>query len=170
MNFVQRWVVGGVGEGRLPPPALAQGGELCSAVGEPLLKKATLKLGDSVPPVEDLHPMGPGAVIVASVGRHLRTFLCLSKVYWGHVQVGAFIGELGRTRLDTIELWRGDMLLIMSTCRHHGMSAPERAKRGVQGAFFTLLTPDPEHLLTTSPTCTTHLDRTPPPRVPWMWQ
>ena len=54
------------------------------------------------------------------------------------VQAGTALGEAGETRWDTIELRRGDMLLMVSTCRHPGVSALEGARDGLPQAFFTL--------------------------------
>ena len=111
---------------------------LGSGVGGPLFKKFHPHLTESVPGVGDLHPMTPGSVIVASVGSgpqlphtdvathpevppphdkeggacHLSSFLCLSEDYQVAVQAGTALGEAGEARWDTVELHRGDMLLM----------------------------------------------------------
>ena len=54
-------------------------------------------------------------------------------------------GEAGEARCDTIQLQRGDMLLMVATSRHHGMPAVADTKDGLQGALFNLWTPDPRH-------------------------
>ena len=130
--------------------------------------------------------MTPGTVIVASVesgaqlphsdvathpevllrdsrdisGCHLSSFLCLSKDYQVAVQAGTALGEPGEARWDTIQLQRGGMLLMVATSRHHGLPAPPYAKDALQGAFFTLWTPDRGHRH--HQPNTTHLDPTPP--------
>ena len=128
----------------------------------------------------------PGSVIVASVGSgpqlphsdvathpevlppnsrdisgcHLSSFLCLSEDYQVAVQAGTALGEAGEARWDTIELHRGNMLLMVATSRHHGLPALPDAKDGLQGARFHLWTPDPRHKH--HQPNTTHLDPTPP--------
>ena len=108
--------------------------------------------------------MTPGSVIVASVesglqlphtdvathpevlppdnrdisGCHLSSFLCLSKDCQVAVEGGMALGEAGEARWDTIQLQRGDMLLMVATSRHHGLPAHSGAKDGPQGAFFNL--------------------------------
>ena len=42
---------------------------------------------------------------------------------------GTALGAVGDTRSETIELHRGDMLLMLSTCGHHGMRALEGTTR-----------------------------------------
>ena len=159
---------------------------LGSGVGGPLFKKFHPPLTESVPGVGDLHPMTPGSVIVASVGSgpqlphtdvathpevlpphdrevsgcHLSSFLCLSEDYQVAVQAGAALGEVGEARWDTVELHRGDMLLMVATSRHHGLPALPDSKDGLQGALFNLWTPDPRHKHHQANT--THLDATPP--------
>ena len=41
-------------------------------------------------------------------------------------------------RWDTIEVHRGDMLLIVATSRHHGLLTPKGMRDGLQGALFNL--------------------------------
>ena len=137
---------------------------LGSGVGGALFKKFQPHLTESVPQVGDLHPMRPGSVIVASVGSgaqlphsdlathpevppplasrdisgcHLSSFLYLSEDYQVAVQAGTALGEAGEARWDTIQLQRGDMLLLMvASGRHHGLPAPPDAKDGLQGGSF----------------------------------
>ena len=130
--------------------------------------------------------MTPGNVIVASVGSgpqlphtdlathpevlppsdrevgdsHLSSFLCLSEDYQVAVQAGTALGEAGEARWDTVELHRGDMLLMVATSRHHGLPALPDSKDGLQGALFNLWTPDPRHKHHQANA--THLDATPP--------
>ena len=52
------------------------------------------------------------------------------------------VGELGEIWWDTMR--RGGLYLMVSLCRHHGVP-DERAKDGLQGALFTLCTPDSRH-------------------------
>ena len=144
---------------------------LGSGVGGPLFKKFHPHLTKSVPGVGDPHPMTPGSVIVASVGSgpqlphtdvathpevlpphdrevgdcHLSSFLCLSEDYQVAVQAGTALGEAGEARWDTVELHRGDMVLMVATSRHHGLLALPDSKDGLQGALFNLCTPDPRH-------------------------
>ena len=101
--------------------------------------------------------MTPGSVIVASVGSgaqlphsdvatqpevvppdsrdisgcHLSSFICLSEDYQVAVQAGTALGGAGEARWDTIQLQRGDMLLMVATSRHHGLPAPPDAKDGL---------------------------------------
>ena len=159
---------------------------LGSGVGGPLFKKFHPHLTESVPGVEDLHPMTPGSVIVASVGSgpqlphtdvtthpevlppsdkavgdcHLSSFLCLSEDYQVAVQAGTALGEAAEARWDTVQLHRGDMLLMVATSRHHGLPAHPDSKDGLQGALFNLWTPDPRHKHHQANT--THLDAIPP--------
>ena len=159
---------------------------LGSGVGGPLFKKFCPHLTESVPRVGDLHPMTPGSVIVASVGSgpqlphtdvvthpkvlppksrdisgcHLSSFLCLSEDYQVAVQTGTALGEAGEARWNTVELHRGDMLLMVATSRHHGLPALPDYKDGLQGALFHLWTPDRRHKH--HQPNTTHLAATPP--------
>ena len=159
---------------------------LGSGVGGPLFKKFHPHLTESVPGVGDLQPMTSGSVIVASVqsgpqlphtnvathpevlpphnrevsGCQPSSFLCLSEDYQVAVQAGTALGEAGEARWDTVELHRGDMLLMVATSRHHGLPALPDSKDGLQGAVLTLWTPDPRHKHHQANT--THLDATPP--------
>ena len=76
------------------------------------------------------------------------------------VQAGTALGEAGEARWDTIQLQRGDMLLMVATSRHHGLPAPPDSKDCLQGALFNLWTPDCAHKH--HEPNTTHLDPTPP--------
>ena len=75
------------------------------------------------------------------------------------VQAGTALGEAGEARWDTVELHRGEMLLMVAV-RHHGLTAVPDSKDGLQGALFDLWTPDPRHKHHEANT--THLDATPP--------
>ena len=79
------------------------------------------------------------------------------------VETGTALGEAGEARWDTIELQREDMLLMVATSCHHGLSALPDYKDGLQGALFHLWTPT-EHTNTTSPT--PHTWTPTPPRRP----
>ena len=61
------------------------------------------------------------------------------------MQAGTALGEAGKARWDMVELHRGQMLLMVATSRHHGLSAPPDSKDGLQGALFNLWTPDARH-------------------------
>ena len=61
---------------------------------------------------------------------------------------------------DTIQLQRGDMLLMVATSRHHGMPALPDSKDGLQGALFN--SRHRHHQPNT-----THLDPPPPRARPW---
>ena len=76
------------------------------------------------------------------------------------VQAGTTLGEAGEARWDTVELQRGDMLLMVAISRLHGLPALPDSKDGLQGALFNLWTPDPRHKH--HQPNTTHLDATPP--------
>ena len=141
---------------------------------------------ESVPDVGYLHPMTLGNVIVASVGSgpqlphtdiathpkelptyerdisgyHLSSFLCLSEDYQVRVQAGTALGEGAEVCWDTIELHRGNMLLLVAITRHHGMHALPGARDGLQGALFHLWSLDAKHHH--HQPNTTHLDPTPP--------
>ena len=93
-------------------------------------------------------------------GCHLSSFLCLSEDYEVAVQAGTALGEAGEARWDTIQLQRGDTLLMVATSRHHGLPALPDTKDGLRGFFFNLWTPDPRHRH--HQPNTTHLDPTPP--------
>ena len=81
------------------------------------------------------------------------------------VQAGTALGEAGEALWDTIQLQRGDTLLMVVNSRHHGLPALHGAKDGLQSAFsFNFWTPDPRpcHHQPTS----THPNPA-PPRRPW---
>ena len=98
--------------------------------------------------------MTPGNVIVASMGSVAQlphtdvathpevpptdsrdmswcSFLCLSEDYQVAVQAGTALGDAGEARWDTIQLQRGDMLLMAATSRHHGLPALPDPKDGL---------------------------------------
>ena len=134
---------------------------LGSGVGVPLFKMFHPHLTETVPQVGDLHPATPGSVIVASVGSgaqlphsdvaihpdvlppnsrdisgwHLSSFLCFLEDYQVAVQAGTALGEAGEARWDTIQLQRGDMLLMAATSRHHRLPALPDTKDGLQRVF-----------------------------------
>ena len=68
--------------------------------------------------------------------------------------------EVAEVHLDTVELQRGDMLLMVATSRHHGMPALPGARDGLQVALLNLWTPDAKHRH--HQPNTTHLDAIPP--------
>ena len=76
------------------------------------------------------------------------------------VQAGTVLGEAGEARWDTIQLQRGDMLLMVATSRHHGLPALPDSKDGLQGTLFNLWTPNRAHRH--HQPNTRHLDPTPP--------
>ena len=76
------------------------------------------------------------------------------------MRAGTALGEAGEARWDTIQLHRGDMLLMVATSRHHRLPALPDSKDGLQGALFNLWTPDRAHKH--HKPNTTHLDPTPP--------
>ena len=76
------------------------------------------------------------------------------------VQARTALGDAGEARWDTIEVQRGDILLMVAGSRHHGLPALPDSKDGLQGALFHLWTPDPRHKH--HQPNTTHLDGTPP--------
>ena len=179
----------GLSEEQARDPALPRHWQSKGSLGQGgggLFKKFHPPLMESVPEVGDLHPMMPGSVIVASVGSglqlphtdiathrealspygrdisgcHLSSFLCLSEEYQVRVQAGTALGEAAAVRWDTIELHRGDMLLMVATSRHHGMPTLPGARDGLQGARFKLWTLDAKHRH--HQPNTTQLDLTPP--------
>ena len=72
------------------------------------------------------HPEAPPPYGRDVSGRHLSSFLYLSEEYQVRVQAETALGEAAEVRLDTIELQRGGMLLMVATSRHHGMPALHR--------------------------------------------
>ena len=61
------------------------------------------------------------------------------------VHASTALGEVGDVRLDTIELHRGGMLLIVATSSRHVSPAPEEARDGLHEALFVLRTPNFKH-------------------------
>ena len=92
-------------------------------------------------------------------GCHLSSFLCLSEDYRVAMQAGTALVEAGEARWNTIELQRGNMLLMVATSRHHGLPALPDSNYGLQGAFWTCGPPTPGAAPTTPPPRTW----TPPP-------
>ena len=154
---------------------------LGKGVGGPLFKNFQPPLVESVPEIGNLHGMTPGDVIMASNGSepqlphtdvathpeafpphgravsgcHLNSFLCLSEEY----PVRA-MREAPEVRWDTIQIHRGDMLLMVATSCHHGMLALPGARDGPQGALVHLWDPDAKHRH--HQPNSTHLDPTSP--------
>ena len=150
---------------------------LGSGVGGPHFKKFHPHLTESVPQVGDLHPMTLAASSwrVWGVGRssptpmspptprcsppnsrdisgcHLSSFLCLSEDYQVAVQAGTALGEVGEASWDTIELQRGDMLLMVATIATMGCPPSPTPRMGYRGLFFTC-GPPTANTNTTSPT------------------
>ena len=85
--------------------------------------------------------------------------LYLSEDYQVAVPAGTALGG-GGARWNTIQLQRGDMLLMVATSRHHGLPALPDSKDGLQGELFNLWTPDRAHKH--HQPNTTHLDPSPP--------
>ena len=81
--------------------------------------------------------------------------------------MGTALEEAEEVRWDTIQLARGDMLLMLATSRHHGLPPLPDSKDRPQWALFNLWTPDPRHRH--HEPNTTHLDPSPArgPRRCW---
>ena len=77
------------------------------------------------------------------------------------VQAGTALGEAGEARWDTVELHRGDMLLMVATSRHHGCLPSPTPRMGCRGLFLTCGPPTPD-TNTTRPT--PHTWTPPPPK------
>ena len=58
-------------------------------------------------------------------GCHLSTFLVLSSEYQIVVQLGSAYIEVSDTRFNELHLTQGYMLVVTSTCRHHGTPPPQ---------------------------------------------
>ena len=69
-------------------------------------------------------------------GCHLISFLCLSEDYQVAVPAGTALWEAGEARWDTIELQRGDILLMVATSRRNGLPAPPRLQGWATGGTF----------------------------------
>ena len=85
---------------------------------------------------------------------HISTFVALSPQYRLNIQAGKAPGEATEERWDKVLLEQGEVLVMVSTARHHGLPSPPGQK--MQGALFTQWTPDRRHS-GVKPN-TTHLD------------
>ena len=52
-----------------------------------------------------------------------------------NVQAGTALGEATEERWDQVLLQRGEILVLVSTARHHGLPSP--LGQAMQGALFT---------------------------------
>ena len=145
-----------------------------------LIKKFINSMHDRVPdPFEDLFEM-PCSVIVSGAESgdqlphtdvstapdmhppldrhpsscHISTFVALFPQYRINVQAGTALGEATEERWDEVLLQQGEVLVMVSTARHHGLPSPPGQQ--MQGALFTQWTPDRRHS-GVKPN-TTHLD------------
>ena len=59
------------------------------------------------------------------------------------MQAARALGDAGEARWNTIQLQRGDMLLMVATSCHHGMPTLPDSKDGLQGVRFNLATTSP---------------------------
>ena len=59
---------------------------------------------------------------------HISTFVALSPRYRINVQAGTALGEATEERWDEVLLQQGEVLVLVSTARHHGLPSPPRAK------------------------------------------
>ena len=85
---------------------------------------------------------------------HISTFVALSPVYRLNVQLGTALEEATEERWDEVLLEQGEVLVLVSTARHHGLPSPPGQQ--MQGALFTQWTPD-RRISGVKPN-TTHLD------------
>ena len=90
---------------------------------------------------------------------HISTCVALSPQYCINVQAGTALGEATEERWDEVFLQQGEVLVLVSTARHHGLPSP--AGQEMEGALFTQWTPDRRHSRVKQNT--THLDPPPPP-------
>ena len=145
-----------------------------------LIKKVMKSMQDRVPdPFEDLFEM-PCSVIVSGAesgdqlphtdvstapdmlppldrhpsGCHISTFVAVSPKYSINVQAGTALGEATEERWDEVLLQQGEVLVMVSTPRHHGLPSPPGEQ--MQEALFMQWTPDRRHS-GVKPN-TTHLD------------
>ena len=127
-----------------------------------VLKKLVTKLKDRMPdPFASVHPMPSGSVIASGVESsdllahtdtstaphvlpasdrsklecHLSTFVALSPQYRLGIQAGTALGEARVERWDEVLLNQGEVLIMVSTTRHHGLPTPPGQE--MQGALFT---------------------------------
>ena len=74
---------------------------------------------------------------------HISTFVALSPQYRLNIQAGTALGEATEERWDEVLLQQGEVLVMVSTARHHGLPSPPGQK--MQGALFTQWTPNRRH-------------------------
>ena len=125
-----------------------------------MFKKLVAKPKDRMPdPFAFAHPMPPGSVIVSGVESsnelahtdtstashilppsdrskadcHLSTFVALSPQYRLSIQAGTALGEAQVERWDEVLLNQGDVLIMVSTARHHGLPPPTPPPRHARG-------------------------------------
>ena len=96
--------------------------------GEELRHTDVFTAPDMLPPL-DRHPSSC----------HISTFVALSPKYRINVQVGTALGEATEERWDEVLLQQGEVLVMVSTARHHGLPSPPGQQ--MQGALFTQWTP-----------------------------
>ena len=71
---------------------------------------------------------------------HISTFVALPPQYRINVQAGTALGEATEERWDEVLLQQGEVLVLVSTARHHGLPCPPGQQ--MQGALFTQCNPD----------------------------
>ena len=74
---------------------------------------------------------------------HISTFVALSPQYRLNIQAGTALVEATEERWDEVLLEQGEVLVMVSTARHHGLPSPPGQK--MQAALFTQRTPDRRH-------------------------
>ena len=116
-----------------------------------MFKKLVAKLKDRMPdPLASIHPMPPGSLIVSGVESgdqlvhtdtstaphmlptsdrskadcHLSTFVALSPQYRLSIPAGTAFGENQVERCDEVLLNQGEVVIMVSTARHHGLLIP----------------------------------------------
>ena len=67
----------------------------------------------------------------------MSSFPCFSHDYQVRVQAGTALGEVAEVRWDTIELHRGDILLMVATSRHCGMPALPGSRLKIKSALVS---------------------------------
>ena len=100
--------------------------------GDQLLHTDVSTAPDMLPP-PDRHPSNC----------HISTFVALSPQYRLNIQAGTALGKATEERWDEVLLEQGEVLVMVSTARHHGLPSPPGQK--MQGALFTQWTPDGPH-------------------------
>ena len=86
---------------------------------------------------------------------HHSTFLVLSPEYRIKLRSGSAYANVRDTRFDVLLLSHGDLCVVMTTSRHHGMPPPHGLPH--QGVMFTRRTMDKQHRHIVKNA--THLDR-----------